>query len=212
VNSFWKGSILAGLAGDPTRVLTGFDPATTPAMMVDQMREMTASEVLDRFIASNEELLQVIRTLDDGGWMAHAESPAGHVPIRIVAHHALWDCWIHERDVALLIGAAPPAEPDEVLSCLRYVSAFSAALGVSSRSKIADVLAVEADSPSSSFVLNLGETVVVQDGIAPLGAPCLSGDSVALIEGISIRAPLPESAPAEWLQLREGLATLFTPT
>ena len=212
VNSFWKGSILAGLAGDPTRMLTGFDPATTPALMVDQMREMTVGAVLERFITSNAELFEVIGALDDGGWMAHAESPAGHVPIRIVAHHALWDCWIHERDIALPIGSAPPAEPDEVLSCLRYVSAFSAAIGVSSGSKIAGALAVEADSPTSSFVLNLGETVAVQDGTARPGAPCLRGDSVELIEAISIRAPLPESSPSEWLQLREGLATQFSPT
>ena len=31
VNTFWCGSILAGLAGSPTRVLVGFDPAATPS-------------------------------------------------------------------------------------------------------------------------------------------------------------------------------------
>src|SRR5258706_885420 len=37
VNSFWHSSVVAGLAGAPSRVLSGFDPATTPSMMVDWM-------------------------------------------------------------------------------------------------------------------------------------------------------------------------------
>ena len=50
VNSFWHMSIVAGLAGKPTRVLPGFDPATTPSLMVDQTSSRTHREVLDEFI------------------------------------------------------------------------------------------------------------------------------------------------------------------
>src|SRR5439155_1424843 len=118
VNVFWHASVRAGLGGSPTRVLAGFDPATTPAVMVAAMRELTPTEVLEQFVTSNDEFLGVLAELDDAGWATLAESPAGHVPIRLVAHHALWDCWIHERDIALPLGLTPPAEPDEIGSSL----------------------------------------------------------------------------------------------
>ena len=42
-----------------------------------------------------------------------------------VVHHALWDSWIHERDIALPLGRTPDVEPDEVIASLRYVAALS---------------------------------------------------------------------------------------
>ncbi len=178
--------------------------------MVAQMRSLSPDDLLDRFVASNEGLLKVVSSLDDRGWTAPAETPAGHVPIRLVAHHALWDCWIHERDIALPLRLTPPTEADEVRSCLRYVSAFSAAVAISSGSRVANLLAVEAASPTSCFVLDLGQSATVRDEVLPHAAPRLRGDAVALVEALSIRAPLPESTPADWLQLRSSLATLFT--
>jgi len=209
VNDFWAASVRAGLAGVPTRMLTGFDPATTPPLMVAPMRELTPGEVLDRFVASNDAFLGVIGELDDGGWVMLAESPAGHVPIRLIACHAFWDCWIHERDIACPLGLTPPAEPDEVESCLRYAAAVSPALAIGAGLTFAEVLAVEANDPSSSFVLDVGESVAVRDDVAPREAPCLRGDAVALVEELSLRAPLPASTPTEWLRLLDGLATAF---
>ena len=53
----------------------------------------------------------------------------------------------------------------------------------------------------------------MHDGAIPSGAPCLRGDAVELVEALSIRAPLPDSAPPEWHELLVGLATAFdTPT
>lgn len=209
VNAFWCGSILSGLAGSPTRILAEFDPALTPALMVAKMRDLKPREVLDRFVESNEAFLEVVGDLDGRAWLAVAESPAGHVPVGVVAHHALWDCWIHERDIALPIGLTPPTEPDEVTSCLRYVSAFTAALAIASGSSTARVFAVEADDPASRFVLEVGESVELRDDAAPPDAPCLRGDAVELVEALSIRGPLPRSAPTGWLDLREALANLF---
>ena len=39
--------------------------------------------------------------LDDAGWATVAEAPAGLIPVRLLALHALWDCWVHERDIVL---------------------------------------------------------------------------------------------------------------
>lgn len=210
VNAFWRASVLAGLAGEPTQVLAGFDPKKTPALMVAQMRELTPDEVRDQFLASNEAFLDVIAELDDDGWAMLAEAPPGHLPIRLVAHHALWDCWIHERDIALPLGLNPPTEPDEVRSCLRYVSALSSAFAISSGLTIAGEFGLHSNDPTVSCVLEVGETVAVRDDVAPRAAPCLRGDAVALVEALSIRTPLPEAVPAEWRQLIEGLAIAFS--
>ncbi|HXQ61933.1 MAG TPA: maleylpyruvate isomerase family mycothiol-dependent enzyme [Acidimicrobiales bacterium] len=211
VNTFWKASVEAGLAGEATRVLVGFDPAVTPALMVDSMRELGSADVLERFVATNDALLAVFGALDDRGWTAVAETPVGHVPVRVLAHHALWDCWVHERDVALPLGLTPPVEPDEVRSCLRYVSALAAAFGVSTGRTLAGVFTVEANDPSDSFVMDVGHCVAVRDrgdGV-PRDAVPLGGDAVALVEALSLRAPLPVSAPAPWRELVRGLATAF---
>jgi uncharacterized protein (TIGR03083 family) len=209
VNAFWQMSVLAGLAGSPTRVLVDFDPAATPPLMVAPMRELTPAEVLDQFVSSNDGFLGAIAELDDDGWETLAETPAGHVPIRLLAYHALWDSWVHERDIALPRGFTPPLEPDEVLSCLRYAAALSPAFAISTGNAVAGVFRVEASDPELCFGVQVGQSVAVRDGSAPGDAPCLRGGAVALVEALSIRAPLPASTPPEWQQLLEGLATAF---
>ena len=209
VNAFWQASVSAGLAGTPTRILAGFDPATTPPLMVGPMRTLAPAEVLDRFVASNDAFLGTLDELDEPGWSAIAESPAGHVPIRLLAHHALWDCWVHERDIALPLGLTPVEEPDEVLSSLRYAAALSPALAIGAGSTFTGMFAVEARDPELCFALEVGDSVAVREGSAPGDAPCLRGAAVELVEALSIRAPLPASAPTEWRRLLEGLATAF---
>jgi uncharacterized protein (TIGR03083 family) len=210
VNGFWQMSTLAGLSGAPTRVLENFDPAATPPLIIEPMRALSPSEVLEQFVASNDGYLDVITELDTDGWSTLGESPAGHVPIRLLAQHALWDCWVHERDIALPLGFIPPAEDDEVLSCLRYAAALSPAFAVSNGDALGGIYAVETTDPDSRFVVEVGDSVAVRDGIDPAGAPCLRGDAVELVEVLSIRAPLPDSAPVEWQQMLGGLETAFT--
>lgn len=209
VNAFWQASVSAGLAGTPTRVLAGFDPATTPPLMVEPMRALAPAEVLDQLVASDDAFLDLIAELDERGWSATAESPAGHVPIRLLAHHALWDCWVHERDIALPLGLTPVEEPDEVLSCLRYAAALSPALAISAGNTRTGTFAVEARDPELCFALEVGESVAVREGSAANDAPCVRGGAVELVEALSIRAPLPPSTPPEWRRLLTGLATAF---
>jgi uncharacterized protein (TIGR03083 family) len=209
VNAFWSASVAAGLAGEPTRMLAAFDPAKTPPMMVAGMRALRASDVLEQFATSNEDFLDAIAALGSADWAAVAESPAGHVSIRLLAHHALWDSWIHERDIAIPLGLTLIEEPDEVAACLRYSAAISPALAIASGQDLSGVFAVEATDPSERFTLAVRESVAVRDGVPPSGAPCLRGDAVQLVEALSIRTALPASAPREWRQLLSGLATAF---
>jgi uncharacterized protein (TIGR03083 family) len=210
VNGFWQMSTLAGLAGEPTRILENFDPAATPPLLVEPMRALDPKEVLDQFVSSNDGYLAVIAELDDTGWTTLAESPAGHVPIRLLAQHALWDCWIHERDIALPMGLTPPEEPDEVLSALRYAAALSPAFAISTGDAATGTFVVETTDPDSAFTMEIGESVTVRVGNAPDAAPCLRGGAVELLEALSIRAPLPDSTPTEWHEMLGGLTTAFS--
>ncbi|MDQ1386284.1 MAG: hypothetical protein QOG65_3663, partial [Actinomycetota bacterium] len=206
VNAFWQASVMAGLAGMPTRILTGFDPAATPPLMVDSMRALTPAEVLDQYVSSNDGFLGAIADLDEPELSMLAESPAGLLPIRLLAHHALWDCWIHERDIALPLGLAQPVEPDEVLSCLRFAAALSPAFALHSSTAPKGTFSVMASDPESCFTLDVGDAVSVGQASLVADAPCLRGDAVELVEALSLRVPLPASTPDEWRQLLGGLA------
>ena len=209
VNRFWRASVRAGLAGTPTRFLVGFDPATTPPLMVDQMSSMTSTEVLDAFVASNDAFLDVVAGLTDEEWTAIAESPAGHVPIHLLAQHALWDSWIHERDIAIPLGIDTAVEPDELRSCLQYAAALSPAIAIGLAQSSSGVFAIEATDPDIRFTLDVADCVVIRDGVARPDVPTLRGDAVCLIEALSLRRPMPDSSPLEWLRLIAGLATAF---
>ena len=113
VNRFWSLSIQAGLRGEPTRLLASFDPVRVPAAMVEAARGASASATLDSFQATNAELGTLVGSLTDADWDQLAEAPPGHVAIRAVALHALWDSWVHERDILVPLSRQQAVEFDE---------------------------------------------------------------------------------------------------
>lgn len=209
VNAFWQGSVAAGLRGEPTRMLAAFDPAATPPMMVEGMRQFSSGQVLDQFTTSNEAFLEMLDGLSDGDWEdVTAESPAGHVSVRLLSDHALWDSWVHERDVLLPLGLEPAVEPDEVSVCLRYAAGLSPVFLVTADESCEVAYTVIATDPDDRFTVEVTDGVVVRGGAHPT-APVLNGPSVDLVEALSMRAPLPAEAPEQWRTLLGGLATVF---
>ncbi|HEX2381907.1 MAG TPA: maleylpyruvate isomerase family mycothiol-dependent enzyme [Acidimicrobiales bacterium] len=208
-NQFWTLSITSGLAGEPTKFLSTFDPVQDPAKIVDGMRDMTAADVLARYVETTDALADAVDGLDDRGWSTLAEAPPGHVAIRALVLHALWDAWIHERDVALPLGLEPVVEPDEVAGSLLYAAALGPAFYASTGSDRRGTLGVVASDPDVSFVVESGSVVVVGPGPAPVGAPCLTGDAVTLVEGLSFRGPLDHALADEDCWLLGGLAEVF---
>jgi hypothetical protein len=178
-------------------------------MMVEPMRALTHTEVLEQFVTSNDGFLGALAALDDRGWSMPAESPIGHVSIRLLAHHALWDAWVHERDIAVPLGITPETEPDEVGFCLRYVAAVGPTLTIGDANGFSGTVGVLATDPDICFTVDVGESVAVRRDSPRAHTPCLRGHAVDLIEALSIRAPLPHDTPNEWRRLVQGLATAF---
>ncbi|MGZ8750907.1 MAG: maleylpyruvate isomerase N-terminal domain-containing protein [Pseudonocardia sp.] len=209
MNEAWTVSFAGGRSGAPTTFFRSFDPVATPPRMVDAVRGWTPAETLDRFVATTEAVAQALAGLDEEDFARTGESPLGHVALGLVAWHALWDGWVHERDVLLPLGLVPVEEADEVTTCLTYAAALGPALLAVDGSTRRAVLAVDATEPCVRVVVEVGPDVLVRTGDASPGAVLLTGLAVDLVEGLSLRMPLAVdvAAPDRWLL--GGLAAVF---
>lgn len=211
-NPFWVYSIASGAGGTPTRLLATFDPVESPAQMV-AADDVSTGELLERFTSSTEALADLWESLDGEGWSSIAEAPPGHISVSAVAHHALWDSWVHERDVLLPLDRVPDVEADEVAAGLRYAAALAAALGVTQRGAGAGsgsgVLSIAGSDPDVSAIVEIGDCVVVRSGVADEPDLVVTGNAVELLEALSVRAPLRQAVPPESSWMINGLAELF---
>jgi hypothetical protein len=132
------------------------------------------------------------------------------VAIRDVLHHALWDAWVHERDVALPLGLVPAEEPDEVAASLRYVAALNPAFALMAGTATDATLVLEASDPDIRVVVSVASgSVRVHDADAPDDAVVLRGDAVELTEVLSARLPFEHDVPEHQSWLVRGLAEVF---
>jgi len=211
-NTFWTFSLSAGRAGEPTRFLATFDPVASPAELVAAAGAKPPEEVLASFSASTEAFAQLVESFTDDEWTLVAESPPGHVSATALAHHALWDSWVHERDVLLPLGRTPAEEPDEVAACLRYAAALAPGLALTNGVDATGTLALRATDPDLAFVVEVDGRVTVRDGAPTPADPIdltLTGGAVDLVEALSMRRPLDADVPADAAWLVQGLADVF---
>lgn len=208
-NHFWRLAIEAGLAGTPSRMLVGFDPKATPAAMVAAAQGMSPTETFDKFAASNRSLCDAFDALDAEEWSTMAETPLGHVPIRVLALHALWDAWVHERDILLPQGVQPVQEVDELEACLRYAAALGPALGLAAGATRRGALVVEATDPSMRVVVEVDGVARVHGGDPPDGALTLHGRAAELVDVLSVRAPVEQHVVDDQRWLVASLAEVF---
>lgn len=209
VDRFWTFSIGAGRAGEPTRFLAAFDPVATPPQLVDAMADVDPAALLETFRAGIDGLAAALADLDETGWDIAAEAPPGHIPLRALALHALWDGWVHERDIVLPLGLAPVEETDEVAACLLYAAALGPAFAACAGSERTGTLVVEATDPATRVVVDIGSDVTASlGGVVPADAVVLRGGAVELVEALSLRAPLPV-LPTEDRWVLAGLSTVF---
>jgi hypothetical protein len=127
VADLWTMSFDRGRAGAPTHLFAAFDPVTTPPQLVATTLGWSPAETLARFVESNERLAAAVSDLDHSAWSLTGESPLGHVALPLAAMHALWDGWVHERDITVSLGLVPVEAPAEVALCLCYAVALRSA-------------------------------------------------------------------------------------
>jgi uncharacterized protein (TIGR03083 family) len=209
VDRFWNLMIQSALAGTPTRFLADFDPKVTPAALVDAERAAAPGETLAALADASGTLCAAVESLDQDGWLAIGESPAGHVTLTTLAHHALWDSWVHERDVLLALGMAQDEEPDEIVASLRYAAALAPMFSLQGGSERTGTLGVDVTRPDARFVVTVDDSVHVDDGEAPPSALVLTGDAVEVLESLSIRSPWRQPIPEADAWLVTGLAEVF---
>jgi uncharacterized protein (TIGR03083 family) len=207
-NAFWTQSITAGRHGEPTRFLASFDPVTTPATSVARSQELTVDEVLSRFVDSTDTLTRLLETLDGSEWTTLAEAPPGHLTTSAVVHHALWDAWIHERDILVPLSRDPVDEPDEVAACLRYAAALGPTLALTRGARRRGALRVDATEPETSFVVDIGKRVHVGTGGRDPDVT-LTGRAADLVDALSVRQPLEHRVPREHSWMVSGLSEIF---
>ena len=208
VNAFWALSIASGRSGEPTRYLAGFDPVATPAQLVKAAPATTTHELLDAFTATTNSLAAALDGIDAAGRAVPAEAPPGHLSIDAVVLHALWDSWIHERDITLPLGLTPVEEPDEVAAGLRYAVGIGPALLATTGSIRTGSFAVRAEDPDLNLVVEVGTEVVVRDGSGATALPSIVGSAVELVESFSLRTSPPD-LPGSDSWMVEGLSVLF---
>lgn len=208
-NTFWCFSIGSALAGEPTRFLSTFDPVASPARFVADAGDVSPDEVLARFTTSTEAFLELLAGLDDAGWGTLAETPVGHVSVAALAHHALWDGWVHERDILLPQGLSPVVEPDEVAASLRFAAVLGAAFGITAGVEGRGRLGVAATEPAVDFVVDITDRATLGEGDHGEADLCLAGDAVELLEALSLRRPLDQPVPADAAWMLAGLAEVF---
>jgi uncharacterized protein (TIGR03083 family) len=211
-DGFWALSLQQGAAGTPTRMLDGFDPKATPAALVAAAGDASRAEVAERFHAASDGLVAAFDALDEAGWAALVEAPPGYVSASAMAHHALWDGWVHERDILLPLGETPVEEDDEVLAGLRYAAALGPAFALAADPGRRGALAIDASDPADAFVVEVDGVARVRSGPAPAGAPVLAGPAVTLVEALSIRVPFPTRIDGDDAWLVAGVADVFETT
>lgn len=208
-NAFWALSIQRGLAGEATCFLAAFDPAASPAALVAEHQGTPTDVTLERFATSTEALARVVEDLDDEGWAKTAEAPPGHLPIRLVADHAVWDAWVHERDIVLPLGREPVVDDVEVRTCLRYGAALGRALALCIGASEPGIVEIQVTGPADRFVVDVGEDQVrIHAGPVPAGGRTIRADAVDLLEVLS-RRDVGWPAPPEAAWLTAGLAEAF---
>jgi uncharacterized protein (TIGR03083 family) len=206
-NTFWEASIRSGVGGTPTELLATFDPVLTPARMVADST-LRIDEIVEAFAVSSGSLADLLLELSPADWAAQAEAPPGHVGVSAVVHHALWDSWIHERDIALPLGRTPDEEPDEVIASLRYVAALTPALALASDASGVGGFDVVASGPAAAFHVAISAGVVVTTGTSGSDFE-LAGDAADLVEALSFRRSLEQTIPPNLAWAFGGLGAAF---
>lgn len=205
---------------EPTTYLRGFDPSSSPPAFIAPKRDHSPEQALEELTTSTENLASALDAIGNDDWARLSESPLGHMPLRAIAAHALWDSWLHERDILLPLGHTPHIEEDELLNATAFtlfiggtqggVLADDEAVGDGPDAPIESALAFD-DLPGRTLRIRYDRDVVVdaagaEDESVPVGS------ALEFVEGFGGRIPvdtvldrLPADVAGQLLRARQIL-------
>ncbi|WP_024802436.1 maleylpyruvate isomerase family mycothiol-dependent enzyme [Nocardia sp. BMG51109] len=71
---------------------------------IRSLRPLTGAELLERFRATADRRRAALTAMSDEAWQSPSESPVGTVPYARFMQVRLFDCWMHELDIADALG------------------------------------------------------------------------------------------------------------
>ena len=208
-NRFWVTSIQAGLDGEPTTLLDGFDPARHPTALLTDLADLDGPDVFEQFRITNDALIDLVTDLHPLEWARTAEAPVGPVAIDRVVDHAMWDAWVHEHDIRIPHRLDPVGDDEELHAVLRYAASVGPALGGIGPDGFAGTIVVHGVDPETVFTVEVSTAVAVFDRGAAPGTPVLRGRTVDLIDALSLRTARPLDMPVEAHQMLRGITAAF---
>jgi uncharacterized protein (TIGR03083 family) len=176
--------------GEATRLLAAFDPQSTPGATAAQFAHLRPAELLDALDDVDGRVLREFDGCSASDWLLPAEAPLGRVPAFVSVNHFLFDSWVHERDLMLPAGEAPPVEPNEVSAVASYVVALAGCARAATDDRRSAVR-FAVTLTDFDFLLSVEEeesTTAVTVGDAPEDAPTLQGTGSDLVDYATGRA------------------------
>jgi uncharacterized protein (TIGR03083 family) len=186
---------LAGTSPGDRRldITAGFDPRVTPrrwaAVTADESRDVT----FRRFMTTTEEMLGQLRA-----WLAEDRRFDVHLPYgvmdwTVLALHAHWDSWLHERDVLLAQGREHPTDDDATFYATAYGLFIAAAVAPLFSDQVQEKLMLGGDGGGIFDVESRGATTLDVTRMVTAGPPAaqvtdaLAGRSAdaAVLSGLS---------------------------
>ena len=113
-------AIRSVLAGEQAQVEENFDPRTSPSVYVDLHSSEAPPETLHRLQTTNEALFAVVEGMGEERDDRVAAVWGAPVDWRLLTLHAMWDGWLHERDVVLPLGRTQATGDEEARLAVAY--------------------------------------------------------------------------------------------
>jgi uncharacterized protein (TIGR03083 family) len=166
---------------------SAFDPRVTPHELVVERRAVPDVEIRDRYVESAEAMAAEVHGSRAEQWGAPSLSFAGAVPWWLGLLHALFDSWVHERDLLLPLGRDVTVASDE----LEAVLAYSLAIVAHVSGRLGSDESVDAVVCGFRVTAEEGPvTVTRSSGSPPAGVPVLTGDPPLVVDALAGRGSL----------------------
>ena len=174
-------------------ITAGFDPRVTPRQWATAPAGESRDATLRRFTTTTGQMLGQLRAwlTEDRRFDVHL--PYGPMDWTVLALHAHWDSWLHERDVLLAQGREHPTDDDATFYATAYGLFIAAAVAPIFGDRVREKLTLGGDGGGIFDVESRGAAALAVTRMVTAGPPAaqvtdaLAGRSAdaAVLSGLS---------------------------